>query len=598
MALWYPSIVVNLRIRFDEAFQIVEKVPVPQPLEGSVVPYTAVSQPVARPLFTQTGDGVLTHIVNRVPRSADIDIPSVTKAGRFSLKFDYRELPIDPRAISAVGVEIFQGAVSPEDFATGMIETRPDGRRVSILNVWNSQNEINEDLLLLAGTVDNWRMTHTEKSAILQLDGRDLRAILLDSPYDLRLTPKLNLKQPIHKLIEQIVMQHPFGSKITVRTNESEWSDGKIPFVFDKNGYTRVRSDSQGGGGNGQPPTGNLNFWEMIVNYASVVGGIPYFAGRTLFIRPARGLYKQLEDAPENDSFSPFSSPRQDSDGNALRVRRMVYGRNLQELTFERKYTGVKVPVVEISSHDLDSTERGPGKVRVAQWPTRAQLQKAYGTLSPSGEAAGVQKLKIWKPGIKSQERLQALAQDLYEEIGRQELGGSAKTKDLASFQGTNADPDLLRLRPADAVEFVVDINSLSSRNPLASELTDQTRQDFNERVDFLRKRLSGKAGSVDANLVRAMVATAQGRILDALKFFRIGNVKYNWVDGKVTVSFDFQNYITIRAGTPPSGPRKVSTEVSTTSERNDPPKQNAPTPLNGLFGPTVEEIASVIGNE
>src|SRR5262249_36537646 len=151
-------------------------------------------------------------------------------------------------------------------------------------------------------------------------------------------------------------------------------------------------------------------------------------------------------------------------------------------------------------------------------------------TLAPSGSATMEEVLRIPVPGVNSKDRLREIAKDLFEEIGRGEMGGSVSTRSLASFLvpndpqdklAGNKDPDLVKLRPGDAVELRVDSRQLSSTAPLVSSYTDSIRRSFDEEVADLQKRIGqGSTETVSGDLARVLVATARGGILELSKFF------------------------------------------------------------------------------
>lgn len=550
--LFYPSIVVNFRLRFDEAFQITD-LPAPIPQGGQIDAVSGVAGPVTRPLILQQGKDQLSHILNRVPKRATIELPGYRTAGRFSFAFDYRELPIDPRLLRAIGVEIYQGAVNPEDFATGMVSVNPDGTRRSILNVYDAAGKPRDELMTLAGIVDTWRMTHDDKGSYIQMEGRDLRGIFLDSPLDLKVFKEINLGANIADVVAAIIELHPAGEQMTICTWPDEWPGRQLPSPADKDGLTRPRQGANGAGGNVGSESSKANYWDMITKLCLLVGAIPFFRGRELHIRKSRSIFSQREG--KDLSRSPFRAPnsnlpvpRQDDIGEDMYVRRMVYGRNIQSLSYERKFTGTKVPVIQVTSHNQSSPERGPGKLLQVQWPAKDKKLARISGVSPSGEVAQTDILKINKPGIRDKKRLLEIARDLYEEIGRQEIGGAATTKSLASLYGNNADPDMLRLKPGDGVEFLVDVQALNSRSPIASQFTEANRRSFTEQVEHIRQDMMRKSGTVDENLIRVLVATGRSSIIDLLQFFRVANVKYSWQNGAVTTAFDFQNYVVVRS--------------------------------------------------
>lgn len=489
----------------------------------------------------------MSFLLNRVPKTANVMLPGFRQAATFRLMFDYRELPIDPRLIRAIGVEIFQGAVDPNDFATGMVSVDPiDGSRRSVLKV-TGPTGIRDDLLTMAGVVDTWKMTHDDTGSWLEIEGRDLRGIFLDSPIDLNIFRSMDLARPIHEVVADIVETHPAGEDMYVDAWPDEWTDNFIPSPADRDGLTRPRRKANGTGATVSTPSSGPNYWDIITQLCTLVGGIPTFVGRNLEIRPARSIFAQLRN-PIN---SPFDRPRFDEDGRNFTTRRMIFGRNLKSLSFERKYTGVRVPVIEVVSLDTSSKERGAAKLLVERWPPKDKALALASGVAPSGEAAQTDVIRISKPGIRSRERLLEIAKDIYEEIGRQEMGGTGETKSLASFGGSNSDPDMLHLKPGDGVEFLVDTGAINSRSPIVSQFTEANRRSFGEQVAQLRRDMSTKGAPIDENLARVLAATTRSSVVDLLRFYRIMNVKYGWNRGVFNCTFDFQNYIVARAGSP-----------------------------------------------
>jgi hypothetical protein len=208
----------------------------------------------------------------------------------------------------------------------------------------------------------------------------------------------------------------------------------------------------------------------------------------------------------------------------------------------------VKVPLVELSSFDTSSKERGPKKLLIVQWPPADKKAALVSGVSPSGEVSQTDKLKITVPGVRDKKKLLALAKQLYEEIGRQELGGSCSTSMISSLKGDNDDPDLLRLRPGDQVEFAVDIRQIRGYAPNVSTLTNSHRRPFDEEVQFIKESLSGKAGVGDENLARVIVASSRSQIMYLLRTFRVANVVFNWsLTSGTQIQFDFHNYFVPR---------------------------------------------------
>ena len=604
MAVSYPSLVVNLRVRFDETFEVTE-MPEPLPQSGSLDAISNAAALTKRPLITAASADTLSHLLNRVPTQASIELPGFRKAGQFTLKFDYRELPIDPRLMRAIGVEIFQGTVTEGDFSTGMTSLEPDGTRRSILNIFTEDgNDIAEDRLLLAGVVDTCKMTHDEKGSWVEMEGRDLRGIFLDSPIDLAIFDKIDLKKPIDEVVRAILETHPASEDIFITFWEEDWPLGPgkpLPSPADKDGLTRPRRKSNGQGAKVGAKSNGPSYWDMITRLTELVGGVPYFEGRSLHLRPARGIFSQLRNQLGNSVFrdpgTTVPVAREDQLGKEFFTRKMIWGRNISTLAFERKYTGIKVPVIEVISLDTSGTTRGPGKLLIQQWPPKDAKLARFNGVSPSGESVQTEVLRINKPGIRDKARLVEIAKELYEEIGRQEMGGQCITKSVASFgapdKNENSEPDMLRLKPGDGIEFLVDVARLNSRNPIASQFTDDSRLSFEERVESIKQDLLKKSGSADENLIRAIVATSRSSIVDLLNFFRVANVRYNWSNGVVQIMFDFQNYIVVRSDVTPKTLPPIERKRKKVRRRVK-PKTTRPTPKE--TGKEIGTIAARVG--
>jgi hypothetical protein len=127
--------------------------------------------------------------------------------------------------------------------------------------------------------------------------------------------------------------------------------------------------------------------------------------------------------------------------------------------------------------------------------------------------------------------------------MGRGEIGGKADTRNLASFGGSNADPDLCRLDVGDGIELLTDTRSVRSGAPLTSTLTEHDRKSFSEAVADIHSRIG------DENLSRVIVATARGQVNELQRFFRVKTVKQKWDKSSgIEISFDFENYFVVRA--------------------------------------------------
>lgn len=486
------------------------------------------------------GTDGFTVISNRVPKRGTFVQPHPRTAGTFNLSFDYHEFPVDPRLIRAVGIEVHVGAVSAEDYARGMAgEKDTDGRPLSVLKTtsglvdpWSGRPAANNQTLLFYATADTWEVDHSDKGSSITLEGRDVRGIFIDAKVPSAKAAKVDLTKPIDKVVEALIktMGVEHDLRMTIMTDAAEWPNGTVPSPGDADGLTRVRLSAAGDQTRSTPATGaKTTYWDLITNYCTLVGAMPVFVGSTLWIRPNQRIFDVLDK--RKHTRTPFAGgrPRQVA-GEQIRVRRMVYGRDLKRLRFQRKFAGAVVPAIQCLS--FDDRQVGMQRLIMGQWPPGASVA------AQAKAETEVLRIPIW--GVRSVDQLTEIAHGIYEEIGRGETGGTAETSNLASYGGGNADPDLLRLRPLDPVEFVVDAQALRTVAPVVSELNDAERMTFSEEVDLLTRRLG------DRTVARALVALARGAVRELLAFYQVIGVQYDW-DSGIRTSFTFQNYIVPR---------------------------------------------------
>lgn len=548
---YYPSLVVNFKIRFDEALTT-SAASYDNP--SKIQPPLADPQPAFEKLVVKDN---LSQVMGLIPKSGSVELPGYRQAGKFNLTFEYKDFPLDPRTIRAMAVEIHLGAVSDLDFADGMVPPRDrvgSGLRSSILKTRTEGGKTREDTLLMIGTVDSINSSHGTSGSLVSIEGRDLRGLLLDAPLTGGVLKKLALDKPVNEVIEAIIYEHPLLAKeltfgtFKVVVDKSEWPDGVLP-VVDPSVVARHLKGADGGKSNiatkGNPDSGN--FWDIITQFCFLVGAIPWFKGRELRINPARNLYAQIRQGQTPTGGTPFAGKKKrsvtvaSSSGKKteeLTLRRLVYGVDVLDFKLERKLAGKKVPRIICVSTD---TSRGRGAKASTIEVSFPDKPKAT-SVSTDGEASQVEELRVPVPGIKDQTRLKNIAEGIYNEIGRGEMGGSVSTKNLSSFGGGNQDPDLLFVRPGDAIEITMSATAaLGARPPIVNELTNHNATSQQEEEDAIATRLG------DRNLARVLVATARNTVKELQRIFRVKDVKFDWSANGVSISLDFHNFVEVR---------------------------------------------------
>lgn len=538
--VYYPSLLAHIRLRFDESTQ---RLPAPVILsDGRMEPEPSTSKSRGLPLFVEGANDDLSRVINLVPLSASVQLPGFRQASTFNLTLDYADLPVDPWVVRAASVVIHLGTVSADLWARGQDgERAPDGRLLSMLDPYTAAGTPNPETLVMVGIVDEWSVTHSDAGSEISMSGRSLESILMDSPILPAQVSAVNLDQPIDAVVRNVLGFHPFGADIAafVEVAPAErWPKGEIPRVAFEEVLPRPRRGRSGGAAeNKGSGASNLSYWDLITRYCMLVGAVPYFAGQTLRIVPSRGLYDQATRAGVDPAVpTPFAGgvPRTLQGGKQLNIRRLTFGRDVATVTKHRKLGGVKARVVEVVSVDTGSSERGAQRLRKARWP----VEDKASSVAPSGSSSQESVLRFPVPGIRSEERLREIARALFEEIMRGELGGDAETAHLSSLGGSNADPDLLRLRPGDAIQFTVDASGFGSTPPGVAALIREAGESFEAQVAALTKRFG------DANTARLLVSALRGEVSQLQTVFYTQTVRIEWGGDGVRITFDFTNFI------------------------------------------------------
>jgi hypothetical protein len=269
--------------------------------------------------------------------------------------------------------------------------------------------------------------------------------------------------------------------------------------------------------------------WDHIVEVTAQLGLVPVWRGFTLFLLEPRAL------------FSSFAG-----------ARRMVWGRNISKLGFTRKLTGYLADTIELRSADPSI-----GRTRWARYPvvdgepssgilgdpnSPQPVVSRANRVTPSGRPD--ERVRVYPArGITDQKTLERLAQNVFEEVGRQEIKGELETDEVESF-GSTTEADLLALQPGEPVTIEialpVAVGSDGPRVPVQSSLQELSGQSVAERAAFLRGL------GMSAQTAQRLAQAQEG--IQLVSTFRAGHVNLKWSNETgVSVGFDFQNFIVAR---------------------------------------------------
>ena len=465
----------------------------------------------------------LTVIGDIEPMSATIERNGLTTADGCTIKIDYHDAPFDPRTLRAAHVDLLIGTVDAESYAAGMTRNtkRSDGSLTSVIGK-GTDGEL-RGATRFVGFVDEWSVTYGEDGDTIMLECRDMSAPLRDAK--LFTGQSVDLSLPIDQGIGRFFDTLPSMTGVLVRY-EGE-GDPPIPAAAASN----IRRPRRGrvirrARRAGQSAGQEMTAWDHLTDVCGSLGFIPQVRDYGFVVAEARTLY-----STDN-------------------VRRMVYGQNIEKLSFTRRLAGVKVPTIEVRSYDSEL-----GKTRWARYPVRTG-ERADGVLgvdnpprplranevSPSG-ANPTEQVKVMRvSGTTDPETLRRVARNAFQQIGRQEIEGSLSTSDIHSYDREPDDADLLQAFHGEPIEVLV-VAEAGTAAPEGSTLAQLQALGREARAEYLRN-----LGWPDA------VATKFAQLQDATAFqtvFQTQDVRidFDQNDG-IKIAVNFINYITVREGT------------------------------------------------
>ena len=330
---------------------------------------------------------------------------------------------------------------------------------------------------------------------------------------------------------------------------------------------------------------GELSAWDVITRACELTGYIPIYDPSVVATAPdgtvVRGadnillvLPQTLMETPQDGITIPGGPldgfERQFNVGGTRivrsQVRFMVWGKNVKNLKFSRKYGRIKAPAIRVVCHDPDG--RPGSRTLVSQYPkTRRGTQASAlgtGAYSKGGPGRGhppVEEIvtKVVR-GIRSQADLDRIAVSLYHTVSRQEVSCEIETDDMSSYVDPafpDATPDLLNLRPGTPCRVSV---ARSVEDPAApgavtvSELSELFERRANPA--FLRKLLlqgGRRVGLSDQGLrrIEASLATIEqaydrARLTD---YFYCKAVNHDWSsDDGYSCHMELVNFLEARS--------------------------------------------------
>jgi len=465
-----------------------------------------------------------------IPRTCQVMLNGIRTADTCSMDIYYRDLPLDPRVIRSIAVEAFIGTVPAADFQRGIQgEVRSDATPSGQPFPWNTIPEEYTDSngkrrtnLRFQGWVDDWELMWGESDVpVVHLECTDNTRLLLEQNAGPKLTVDPDI--PIDEAFARYLSNYPQFRGLSV----SYLPAGSDPPVFadalNKTAYQPKLGPAASKGGSSQ-----LKVWDYLTDVAGALGLSIRFEGTTVILQRPRTLLGAAFSGRPDDPFTGRNLPS----GTTLLNRLYVYGHNLAELSFRRKFARFDPQNIEVRSYDT-----GEKKTLVVRFPEKDKRQKS---LQP-GDSSDQKWTVLRVTGIRDEETLRVVAQQLYEQIGRQELESRFVTKNLASFGGGNLDPDALDVRPGDPIDVEVgtgidsEEGGETTQEDIAAKMRTQA-SDFLQALGFPQDFADAYQEAVSNIGVQST--------------FRVRSFGIDWdyeAEG-VTLDFECTNYIEVRA--------------------------------------------------
>ena len=465
-----------------------------------------------------------------VPLRATLNRNGPRMADTLSLSIAFRDLPLDPRAIRSIAVQYWLGCITPEQLANeavGKIVTPcPD----TFLDTYGRMREN----LRFQGFVDDFEVTLNEGAPEVSLECTDNTRILLDQDSPMKLT--VSADKPIDEAVADYLANFPQFIGLSV-----EYRPGgvKIPSLATALAKTAFKPKL------GPPPAGSggagkMSVWDYLTDISGALGLLVRFEGTTVIFQRPRTFYTGRGKARPDDPFSGRILPS----GREINTRLLVYGRNVNELGFKRRFSRNISNNIEVRCYSPRL-----GKTLVVRYPSTDQKDRQ--TKPTPGDKTDEKWRVVTVHGIEDEPTLRVIAQGVYEQLGRAELTGKIVTQNLGSFGGSNTDPDLLDVQAGDSVQVEVQRDE-----PGLATMGGNVN--------------AGQAASLleQVGYPSSFAAAYQNTIANVglPSTFRVRTAAFDWdIEQGVTVDFEVVNYVEVRASkTLPAGEELPHTDPST----------------------------------
>jgi hypothetical protein len=484
-----------------------------------------------------SADGKTFRVGVVLPRKLTWKANGPRQADQLTVEINQIDFPIDPRCIRSCAVTAFIGCVTPDEYEQGLSGkvrstfsgSPSDGESLCVVpDSYSDSHGRSRSNLRFLGWVDSWEIEQGENdSSIIKLECRDNSTLLIDQ----EAAPQLAI-DPVKGIDEAFALYLANYPQFAGLSVEYRGPTSKAPTLAEALASTAYRPQigitptKTGGatGAQGANANSKITVFDHLSDVAAMIGQILQFEGTNIVIQSARTLTSRKDAPRPSDPYVP-----RDYLGLHMNHRTMIIGRNVESWKCSRKYSRVVSCTIEVRTY---SPKRK--KVLVVRYP-----EKSLQTPKLPGDDRNENRVKVISvAGIESEAILKQIAQTYYEMSGRKELTASFKTWDMGSWGGSNDDPDLLDMRPGDALDLYThreDGGNEDSIEGVESALLNATKR--LERLGF------------DSKFAKAYCETYRAIGFQTTFLVRGFSVDCSAEEG-VSISVDLCNYITVRADT------------------------------------------------
>jgi hypothetical protein len=413
----------------------------------------------------------MTHVVDGViPITADLKLNGLRTADQLTLEFEYRDLPVDPRAVRACAIEYFLGNVRPDDFARGVRgELRSDAARGGIALPANVvQATYTDDFgrersnLRFRGWADRWTIEwNSDDVPVARLECTDNTRLLLEQDAAPKLT--INPKTPIDQAIADYLTNYPLFRGLAVLFSPAGTKVPTLGEALSKTKYQPKLGPNVAGGD-------KLKVWDYLTDVVTSIGYLIWLDDLTITIQQPRTYYSSQFSTRGDDPFRGRVLPS----GRLLAHRTLVYGVNVVDQHVERNYTKHVPQNIELRCYS-----KLRKKTLVARFPNASSRNK---WLLPGNSADEKWTVKIVHD-IEDEKALRRIAQSIYEQQGRREIEARVTTKNLGSYGGGPGDPDLLDARPGDPIDLEIKLQSTGIDKNTMTDIAEAVSSNAEQRL-------------------------------------------------------------------------------------------------------------------